>query len=528
MNYVIGSGPAGVSAALALLAKGEPVTMLDAGGSLEPHIQAHVNNMAARLPEDWSAAERDMLRGPMRYTAEGAPVKFSFGSDYQYRDLDVLQPVSTEGVEAYRSFSTGGLSVLWGASVLPYSDADLQGWPLTPSQLAPHYASVLEMSGLSARSDALAELYPLYAEPTTDLSFSSQAQFMMDRMESHSAALEDKKVLFGKARLAIAKPKGTLPSCTYCGMCLYGCSYDLIYSTRMTLQDRLLRSKNFSYVPGVIVRKLVEHGGSVQIQAISRDDGRSQHFEASRVYLAAGVYASTAILLESLESRDKPLLIRQSEDFILPMLLKGFRGRVSEERLHTLSQIFIEILDRSISGHTVHLQLYTYNDFYSRMAKDKLGPLFPMAAPLVNKFIERTALIKGYLHSDESSGISAVLEGPSNGSSGPPVLKLSAVKNPRSRKIINTVVKFLSKNNDHFGATPFRPGMRQGLPGSGAHVGGSFPMRKDPAGFESDELGRPVGLDRVHVVDSSVFPSVPATTITLTIMANAHRIASQS
>jgi choline dehydrogenase-like flavoprotein len=31
-------------------------------------------------------------------------------------------------------------------------------------------------------------------------------------------------------------------------------------------------------------------------------------------------------------------------------------------------------------------------------------------------------------------------------------------------------------------------------------------------------------LHRVHVVDASVLPSVPATTITYTIMANAHRI----
>jgi choline dehydrogenase-like flavoprotein len=31
---------------------------------------------------------------------------------------------------------------------------------------------------------------------------------------------------------------------------------------------------------------------------------------------------------------------------------------------------------------------------------------------------------------------------------------------------------------------------------------------------------------RVHLADASVFPTVPATTFTLTIMANAHRIVS--
>jgi choline dehydrogenase-like flavoprotein len=70
------------------------------------------------------------------------------------------------------------------------------------------------------------------------------------------------------------------------------------------------------------------------------------------------------------------------------------------------------------------------------------------------------------------------------------------------------------------------PGLVQlGSPGKGNHVGGSFPMRRRPGDLESDVLGRVRGFDRVHVVDASIFPSVPATTVTLTVMANAHRIA---
>jgi choline dehydrogenase-like flavoprotein len=65
-------------------------------------------------------------------------------------------------------------------------------------------------------------------------------------------------------------------------------------------------------------------------------------------------------------------------------------------------------------------------------------------------------------------------------------------------------------------------------PGRGFHCGGSLPMRAQPGNFESDCLGRPSGWSRVHVVDSSVLPTVPATTITFSVMANAHRIASQT
>jgi hypothetical protein len=66
-------------------------------------------------------------------------------------------------------------------------------------------------------------------------------------------------------------------------------------------------------------------------------------------------------------------------------------------------------------------------------------------------------------------------------------------------------------------------------PGRGFHTGGSFPMEAGaPGATQSDMLGRPGGFTRVHAVDSTVFPSVPATTITFTVMANAHRIGTEA
>jgi choline dehydrogenase-like flavoprotein len=66
--------------------------------------------------------------------------------------------------------------------------------------------------------------------------------------------------------------------------------------------------------------------------------------------------------------------------------------------------------------------------------------------------------------------------------------------------------------------------LKIGKPGRGFHSGGSFPMSRTPAPLETDIQGRPPGLTRVHAIDSSVLPSIAATTITLTVMANAYRI----
>jgi choline dehydrogenase-like flavoprotein len=60
--------------------------------------------------------------------------------------------------------------------------------------------------------------------------------------------------------------------------------------------------------------------------------------------------------------------------------------------------------------------------------------------------------------------------------------------------------------------------------GYGFHVGSSFPMSKTPQGSQSDIYGRPYGLKKIHIVDASIFPSIPASTITYTVMANSYRI----
>ena len=60
------------------------------------------------------------------------------------------------------------------------------------------------------------------------------------------------------------------------------------------------------------------------------------------------------------------------------------------------------------------------------------------------------------------------------------------------------------------------------------HFGGSFPHGETRTDTTTDRLGRLAQWDNIHLVDASVFPTVPATTFTLTIMANAHRIASGS
>ena len=76
------------------------------------------------------------------------------------------------------------------------------------------------------------------------------------------------------------------------------------------------------------------------------------------------------------------------------------------------------------------------------------------------------------------------------------------------------------------GAITF-PGLSKTTPtGWGFHHAGTLPSRLAPGEMETHLDGRLWNSRRVRVIDASVFPSLPAKNHSLTMMANAYRIAS--
>jgi hypothetical protein len=142
---------------------------------------------------------------------------------------------------------------------------------------------------------------------------------------------------------------------------------------------------------------------------------------------------------------------------------------------------------------------------------------------LANQVESRLVVMQGFLHSDDSSRIAITLR-----NSPGARLELKADLNQGVKATVRKVVRKLLRNAWHLGAVPVQPMVQIAEPGRSFHSGGTFPMRLKPTANESDILGRPAGWQRVHAVDATVLPSVPATTITFSVMANAHRIAWES
>jgi choline dehydrogenase-like flavoprotein len=503
------------------LERGARVRILDAGISLEPARAAVVAQMCNTGHESWSNDEIAFIKAGTNGNAAGIPLKLAFGSDFPYRDCDQALRPMYDGVALRPSLARGGLSNVWGAAMLPYRQPDIADWPINISELDAHYAAVALMTGLSARHDDLEQFFPVYQTDPVGLELSRQATAVLERLGRNREQLARAGVHFGHSRLAVRVARREAPGCVYCGLCMYGCPYGHIYNAASTLEE-LRRHPNFSYQTDVVVTGLRESADRVLIEGHDRIARTSVEAHASRVYLATGAISTTQILLRSGALYDQPVTMKDSQYFLLPLLTKSCSD-VRSERLHTLSQLFVEMLSADVSPYTVHLQLYSYNDLIAQAVRNMLGRLAQPFEFLARQVESRLIVVQGYLHSTHSGTITVTLKGTT-----PDQIQLKGVINPETRKVIRRVVRKLFRIAPQSGLIPVPAMMQIAEPGRGFHSGCSFPMARRPTAGQSDTLGRPHGWLRVHAVDASVLPSVPATTITFTAMANAHRIGQNS
>lgn len=505
-DIVIGSGPAGLSAAMALLARGRSVTMVDSGQVLEPDADARRTTLADLEPAQWKAQAVTAYTAPQREATDGI---LRFGSRFAAEDPGAVLAEAPDGFELRSSRAMGGLSNVWGSAVLPWRGADLNGWPVSAEELAPHYKAVAGFVPVAGRESAVDVAFPEAEVPRVDpLPTTAQGQELLRRFARQSEAWRGLGIIAGPARQAVTT------GCRMCGLCLYGCPYELVFSTR-SLVSSLIAEGRLTYRRASVGR-IGEGSDGVTLHL----DGETDTISGERAFLATGVLETARLQFASDPSlRGHELTLKESAHFFTPHLSSwGVRG-TGKSPLHTLVQAFVEIDAPEISPYLVHSQLYGWNDFYARELRANYGRGIAALNPVFEAVARRLIVAQTFLHSDHCPELA--LSPAADGR-----LKVRLVPKDGFEKTVDGARRYLGKALRKAGLFAITPAGRTGSPGSSFHVGGSLPMRAEPAPGETDTLGRPAGWRNLHIVDASVMPSIPASTITLSVMANAHRIAS--
>jgi hypothetical protein len=224
---------------------------------------------------------------------------------------------------------------------------------------------------------------------------------------------------------------------------------------------------------------------------------------------------------------DVDLPILESQQFILPMLSRKATVDPRQEPDFTLNQFNMLVAPDGDSADIAQLHYYTFNpSFIESLPAFLRGNRMDKAQA---HLLRRLSVALGYLPSWRSPRLFVrVRKG--TGDRGLPDMHISRGSAPDGhRQMLRSVVARLARSAPQLDLYPVLPMLRLAAGGKSYHVGGSFPhSAARSGGLTSDRLGRVGPWHRVHLVDASVFPTVPAMTFTLTIMANAHRIACET
>lgn len=523
---VIGSGPSGVACAYSLLKqKGVQVDMLDTGFHIEPDI-AHLENNKELICAKTILKQVKEQKRQFLFKHKKLPDKLAFGSDYVYRERNATKLNLNPSAHFFTSLAKGGLGNVWGANINALADIDMSDWPISATDLSPYFKLLEEFTPIASENSILDYNYDYKLTGKYDFKPSRQAAYVLDNIARNNEHLTQANINIARARLAVGKLlSSNQDGCVSCGLCMHGCPYNAIFNPKFVVDEFLTNNRNFDYIPHTLVEKITEIGGAVNLSIKDLQLNTNKTLQYDRIYVACGSVGSTVLIARSLNWTNQEFTFLDSQKYLFPFFLNKRIVGAFSEATNTLAQICAQTNNLASSNKTLHSQLYGYNDLLVEPLRLRLGEFITnklafMGSPL----LERIMIGMVYLHSDDSGYLKFKVQ--------PDVKKgwgnISGIVNPKSKIVYKEFITKLNKLKASTGGSAVSALTITNLPGNSQHFGGSLPMKANPALYETDHIGRPYGMEFTHVVDTSVFTSIPGTPTTYPAMANAARIAMES
>ncbi|MBX2872345.1 MAG: hypothetical protein KTR30_09605 [Saprospiraceae bacterium] len=517
---VVGSGPSGVQAAQTLVQGGMQVAMLDVGVNQEQFYQqqfpdTHFSQMRKSDPnqhlyllgknmesihKDWKG-NQDRLTPPLAFTKE------------LVKEWQTKSPKQEAFME---SLAKGGLGNAWGRGAFTYSNQELKAIGLSTHGWSQHFQEIAQRIGVSGTKGIGVDLEQLMPPLLLD----KNMQTIFQRYKRHSKQWKKKGVHMERTPLAVQnQPNVERLSEQYWDIDFWSLQKSAGYHPGHTLKELHTRD-NFSYLPQHYVYEFQEIGGSVKVLAKHIQTKENKVFNCRRLILCASVLGTARIVLNSLsQSPRKVPLLCNAFTYGVWLNTRMF-GRQNSLKRSSFSQL--SMYEREDARQPFNLlNLYTYRSLLLSKLIRELPFSFRFSYQL--SAIVKEMLVVGGLHLPEGAHPHNFMQ------------LLPCKKSPLGKSLDihyqhdpNKAKAALSRMN----ATMLRlraiPVLsRPTTPGSSKHYAGTFPFADWPQAFQLAASGRLHFTQNIYIGDASGFRFLPAKGPTLTIMANAHRIAKE-
>lgn len=512
---IIGSGPAGVSAAFPLLEGGRQVLMIDGGKS--PRVRPPVNEyLVARTSDSqqsrWMVGAeyqaltiQDRLSPKMRVPTQA----------FAFDGFQSANKIVSNGVVALGSLATGGLSNVWGCGVAAYAEEAFLKFPFEMSDIEQSYRDIATRIGISGSltQDDLSQYFGLDKWTNGHIPLDRLHESILESYQLRRSQLHNMGVKLGVARKAVlSENRGKEKGCNLCGNCLFGCERQSLYSSIRELGS-LMSMPHFDHQAGIVVEKIeqVERGWKVYVLDAVKEVRKT--LDCKVLVMAAGTLASTRLIFDSI-SYQKPARLLSTPTAAFLLLKPKFLGYKTQSGFGLGQLSYTVNLPDKITGFgslfsPVGIPMSEFvrqipfqskmsiKIMQSVMSSSSIGNVF-LPGDLSNIFVQlnsRRQLVIDGSYSSETDILQSIVKERLTSA----FLKLGVLLVPGSFTL--------------------------GPVGGGVHYAGTVPMKLDPQLGESSKFGQPTGTTNLFLVDGASLPYLSEQSHTLTIMANADRIA---
>ena len=399
----------------------------------------------------------------------------------------------------FKSDMFGGQTNIWGGFVIPFTEKDFDGWPITREELETHYQAIADLIGIAGQDDQVSDFLQLEYSNRPPLKQLAGFSFLEQYLNKHGSS-DSYTFHAGASRSTVDTRDGSPSNCVYCGECMAGCLRDAIYSTKKQLKEHIDK-KEIKFV-GKNISKIRVRDNKAEV--ISEGEN-GELFD--KVFLCAGCVATTDILMRSLKMESGPIL-QDNNVFQFPIINLSRHSDKQKDQYFGLTNLLLLLEPKREDLPLLQVQLYPNVDYLWRTLVPQWA--WKLLRYPLQCFRDRIIWARVYMDAADSIHYSV--------------------------DFINNQLVFKEKNApDTNKVTIFMESLRQALRGSrycllpfkpilahtSAHMASTFPYGGDLTDVARDGEVMP----NVHIADSTCFPRTPVISPTLTIMANARRTA---
>lgn len=287
----------------------------------------------------------------------------------------------------------------------------------------------------------------------------------------------------------------------------------------MTL-DKLRKSDKLKYIDNHLVTTFKQEDDKVVIQALDLKTKDVVEFSANKFLIGAGSLGNARIILRSLKQIDRlPLLCNPY--VYMPCINISMLGKPLSQYKTSLAQALMLYDPDKTNSNLVTVALFTYRSLLLQRLVG-MTPFGYSSGLKLLKYLQSAFIIAGIHHPDQPSDTKYLSLVSNSSSPTSDMLYIHYSLGPHEIRNIHLHEKAIKKTLRKLGCYSIKridPGF-----GGSIHYGGTIPFSdlNEPGTQLSN--GSLFGNDKVFILDASGFAFLPAKGVTLSIMANAHRV----